>query len=606
MVLTLVFVLAAVGFGLLAWQSHGRIPGETVVGGVAVGGMSEDEARRRLRVVATARLDDPVLIVAPGTQLEVSGTLLRATPQIDAALSTADDVGLLDRISRRFGFGETRRIPLRYRSDPARVEALYEQLAQRFEREPRSAEVVVTRSGVRVVPALVGTTVDELAFVRGLKRLPETFDVPLVDAEPEVTTAAATRALQRADRLLSERRTIRFPSREAVLGPRALRSALRFEANAEGAVAMTLAPDALRGVLARVLGRVEIQPADASFEVDGAEVRVVPSRPGRELDVAALAGSLTRNLSSTVHRARFVVAQPELTTAEAERLRIRELVSEFSTYFSCCQPRVSNIQRAAQLLDGTVIRPGQTFSMNEALGKRTEENGFVSAPQIFRGRLEDAVGGGISQVATTLYNAAFFAGIRLVEHQAHQFYISRYPMGREATVSWGGPELIFRNDWPAAILMKVDASDTAIRVRFFSSKLGRRVVTVTGEPYAYRAPTTITTTNPSLPPGTTAVVQSAGASGFTVQYTRKVFRGPKLLRDERYTVRYDPQNAFVEVGPPKLPQKPTKPKPNGGDEKGSTKAPAAGSPPAAQTPQTGQPNGSVEAGVDPAASASGG
>jgi vancomycin resistance protein YoaR len=429
--------------------------------------------------------------------------------------------------------------------------------------------------------------------------------VPLVDAEPEVTTAAATRALQRADRLLSERRTIHFPSRDAVLGPRALRSALRFEATDEGAIAMTLDTDALRSALAKALRRVEIHPADAGFRVEGAAVKVVPSRPGRELDVAALAGSLARNLSSTVHRARFVVAQPELTTAKAETLKIRELVSEFTTYYSCCQPRVSNIQRAAQLLDGTVIRPGQTFSMNETLGKRTEENGFVSAPQIFSGRLEDAVGGGISQVATTLYNAAFFAGVKLVEHQAHQFYISRYPMGREATVSWGGPELIFRNDWPAAILMKVDASDTAIRVRFYSSKLGRRVVTMTGEPYAYRSPTTITTTNPSLPPGTTSVVQSAGASGFTVQYTRRVFKGSKLLKNERYTVRYDPQNAFVEVGPPKLPQKPAKAKPKRGAED-AKKAPAAEPTPADRVPAAGKAGGSVEAGVDPAAPASGG
>ena len=141
---------------------------------------------------------------------------------------------------------------------------------------------------------------------------------------------------------------------------------------------------------------------------------------------------------------------------------------------------MTNIKRAAELLDGTIILPGKEFSLNGALGKRTEAKGFVSAPQIFNGRFEDAVGGGISQVATTLFNAAFFSGIKLVAHQAHQFYISRYPMGREATVSWGGPELIFRNDWPAAILMKLDASDSGITVRFYSTKLGRRVTTTTG------------------------------------------------------------------------------------------------------------------------------
>jgi vancomycin resistance protein YoaR len=566
-VLGALLLLGGIAFGAFAWQERGRVPAATVVAGVEVGGLDEDEARRRIRAAARKRLDDPVRLVTLGSETEVSGAALRATPQLDQALAQATDVSVVGRLARRLGLGETRRIPLRYRADPERIEVLYRELQGRFERQPRSARLVVEASGVRVVPALVGTTVDEIAFVRGLKRLPRSFDVPLVDVEPEVTTAAAERAKRRASRLLSEPRTVRFPERDAVLRPAALRNALRFEPTARGTLAMRLDPAVLRAALASALRGVETPPVDARFRVEGERVVVVPAKPGRGLDEAALAASLARNLGSTIHRARFAVTQPALTTAAAQNLQIRELVAEFTTYYSCCQPRVSNIQRAAELLDGTIVRPGETFSMNEALGRRTEERGFVAAPQIFRGRLEDAVGGGISQVATTLYNAAFFAGVKLVEHQAHQFYISRYPMGREATVSWGGPELVFRNDWPAGILMKLDASDTAIRVRFYSSRLGRRVVTVTGEPYAYRAPSTITIRNPSLAPGATSVVQSAGASGFTVQYTRKVFKGARLLKDESYTVRYDPQNAIVEVGPPKPKPKPTpKPKPVAGEQ----------------------------------------
>ena len=210
---------------------------------------------------------------------------------------------------------------------------------------------------------------------------------------------------------------------------------------------------------------------------------------------------------------------------------------------------MTNIKRAATLLDGTIILPGKVFSLNGALGKRTEAKGFVSAPQIFNGRFEDAVGGGISQVATTLFNAAFFSGIKLVAHQAHQFYISRYPMGREATVSWGGPELIFRNDWPAAILMKLDASDSGITVRFYSTKLGRRVTTTTGQPYDLTTPKSVTVTNSALPPGSRQVVQEAGDGGFTIDYTRQVFRDGKKIRNERYTVEYDAEDEIVEVGP---------------------------------------------------------
>jgi hypothetical protein len=177
------------------------------------------------------------------------------------------------------------------------------------------------------------------------------------------------------------------------------------------------------------------------------------------------------------------------------------------------------------------------------------------------GRLEDAVGGGVSQIATTVYNAAFFAGMELVAHTPHEFYISRYPEGREATVSWGGPELVFRNDWDAGVLMKAFAGDTGITVTLYSAPLGRRVETVTGARTDPTTPKRIQTRNSSLPPGARVVKQELGGGGFTVSYTRKVYAGNDVKRDETYTWRYSPQNAYIEVGPPKAPT----PRPGAGD-----------------------------------------
>jgi vancomycin resistance protein YoaR len=234
--------------------------------------------------------------------------------------------------------------------------------------------------------------------------------------------------------------------------------------------------------------------------------------------------------------------------AELERLGIRELVGSFTTHYPAGEPRVVNIQRAAALLDEAIISAGARFSLNEALGELTIERGFVSAPTISGGRVVDSVGGGISQVATTLYNAAFFAGLELVEHTPHSFYIDRYPVGREATISWGGPELVFRNDWPAAVLMRVGATATSVTVRLYSSLLDRRVESWTGNPYAHVAPVTRELPSATLPAGTRLVVQEAGAPGFTVDYTRRVLRGATLVRNERFRVTYQPKDAIVEVG----------------------------------------------------------
>jgi vancomycin resistance protein YoaR len=281
----------------------------------------------------------------------------------------------------------------------------------------------------------------------------------------------------------------------------------------------------------------------------GQRVRVVPSKLGTAVSARKTATAIVAGIGTPQIEPVFEPSQPDITTREARAMRIRRVVSEFTTPYPCCAPRVTNIQRAAEILDGYVIRPGGRFSLNEALGERTAERGFVMAPMITAGRLVDAIGGGVSQVATTFYNAAFFAGLELIAHTPHEFYISRYPMGREATVSWGGPELIFRNDWPVGILVQVIATDTSITVRFYSSKLGRRVETETGEPYAYTSASTIRVYNPALPPGTETTVQFGGITGFTVAYTRRVYRGDKLTRDEEYVVRYLPENTIVEYGP---------------------------------------------------------
>jgi vancomycin resistance protein YoaR len=302
--------------------------------------------------------------------------------------------------------------------------------------------------------------------------------------------------------------------------------------------------------LRQTLGGLEREPEDARFTIDGDRVSLLPSTDGRALDVDGIAGALAADVNRRVHRTRLLTLQPTLTTARARAIRVREPVAAYTTEYPCCAPRVTNIQRAAQLLDGTLLLPGATFSLNEALDRRTKARGFVEAPQIYAGRLEDAVGGGVSQVATTMYNAAFFAGMQLIAHSPHQFYISRYPMGREATVSWGGPELIFKNDWPAGVLLQVSATDTSITVRFFSSLLERRVETTTGQPYDYVQPITRTVTNYEKPAGSREQVQDAGDPGFSVDYTRKVFSGDRLRRNERWTVDYDAQDAIIELGPP--------------------------------------------------------
>jgi vancomycin resistance protein YoaR len=558
LLLSVAVLVAAVGaaFGIIAFLERDSIPYGTTIGGIDVGGRTEAQARAVLEREAESRLAQRVRLRGPDGSLTTSGTALGAKARVDEALEVAVDAGSVDRVLARIGVREGPDVTLGFRPAPVRTARLANRIDRRFGTLPRDAGVVVSDDEIRVVPSRAGMAVDRRRLRRALRALPPEVELSIAAAPPVVSTAEADDAAVRIERLLDGPRRVRFEDATSTLTPTRLRALVR-TVRENGALGVSLEPKGLAASLRLRLGDYEVPARDATFAVNAKRAQVVRSQPGRRLDLERISRSLTSNLESTVHRARFVVSEPTFTTEDAESLGVNELVSEFTTYYPCCAPRVTNIQRAAQIMDGTIVRPGERFSLNEVLGKRTTERGFVEAPQILRGRLEDAVGGGVSQIATTTYNAAFFAGVQIVEHQPHEFYISRYPMGREATVSWGGPELIWRNDWPAAILVKAFADYDSITVRLYSSKLGRRVETETGEPREYTSPTTITLPNSSLEPGSTRVVQSAGPQGFLISYTRKVFRGPKLKRSERYVWRYKPENAIVEVGPPRPKPRPS-------------------------------------------------
>jgi hypothetical protein len=161
---------------------------------------------------------------------------------------------------------------------------------------------------------------------------------------------------------------------------------------------------------------------------------------------------------------------PAMSTEQLEALGLREVVASFTTRHPSGQPRVTNIHRMADLVRGTIIRPGQTLSVNELVGKRTVENGFVAAPAISDGLLTDEVGGGISQFATTLFNAAFFAGLDYGQYQSHTLYISRYPYGREATLGYPAPDLQIHNTTPYGILIWPSYTNSSVTVTLFSTK----------------------------------------------------------------------------------------------------------------------------------------
>ncbi|MEE3849956.1 VanW family protein [Gordonia sp. LSe1-13] len=370
----------------------------------------------------------------------------------------------------------------------------------------------------------------------------EPVDLPLEDFDPSVSAevvqstvaGAATRAVAAPVTLEgSEDASVRVT-------PAELGTILSFVADGRGGLQPEIDTEAGVKLLGPELADTERKPVDATFTMAGGSPTVVPSRDGRRIDwdktFASTAATVTGADASDVRvvEVAYDPIRPKLTTVQARKLGVREVVSEFTTSgFSSASGE--NIRLVAAEVDGALVRPGAKFSLNGYTGPRGTAQGYVTSTIIDDGHADKAVGGGISQFATTLYNAAYFAGLEDVAHTEHSYYISRYPEAREATVFEGAIDLVFRNNTKHGIYIDTGWSPSGITVRLWSTKTVE-VQSITGERHSYTDPPSL-----KLPKGDNCIA-STGSRGFTTSDTRIITdagSGAEISRNTR-TVKYDP------------------------------------------------------------------
>lgn len=553
------------------YQDH--LPPNVRVGGVAVGGQNDGAAAQLLASAARPVVSKGMVLTSGSERFTVSLRKLRVAPDTADALRRARDVGFVDRLRLRLGLASQRELDLRFRLDEAALTRALRPARKAVEVPPVQAGVKMSSKGsLRIVRGKGGILVDRAAVLAAFKQLPllnGRLELPLRRVRPAADDQSAERALVAAKTLLATPHEVVLLGHAYPIRKQALAQALEF-APEGGEVRLKLTRPPIRAELHRLFGAAERQPHNARFAVrsDGG-IQIVESSTGKEVDADTVRQALEQDPAMRQIPVRIADIKPAFATADAERLRVTDLVGSFTTPYSPGEPRVTNIQRAAEVLDGFIIDAGETFSLNAVLGPRTTEAGYVLAPQIEEGELKDAVGGGVSQVATTLFNAAFMSGLALTAHTPHEFWISRYPRGREATVSWGGPELVFVNDWDAPLVMLLEAGSSSLTVRFFSRDLKRRIEFGEGQATDFKEPKERKVVNAALEPGTERVLQQSGNAGFTITYWRKVYRADDLVRDETFTARYRPEDRILEMGP-KKPKPPPDPTGTTGGDTGTT------------------------------------
>ncbi len=231
-----------------------------------------------------------------------------------------------------------------------------------------------------------------------------------------------------------------------------------------------------------------------------------------------------------------------------------EVLARASTRLKCCEPRTKNIKRIASMMDGVTVQPGQAFSVNQFIGARTEDKGFVAAPSIIDFEYTDTVGGGVSQFATTLYNALYDAGFPILEHKPHSHYISRYPAGVEATLSWPAPDLVFKNDSEAPLVIKAHVASDRITVKLLGRTPGRKVERKRPVELERKAPPVELVSDPSMSPHQKPKMQRPGSPRRAVRVTRVVENPGGRRRVEEDVVIYLSSKRIMAVNPCKLPR----------------------------------------------------
>jgi len=552
-------------FVVLQIAMAGRISQGVTVAGIDLGGLSAAAAEETLRSDLWPRIS--LVQLETGEKEPLTLSLARLGVSLDA---TATAAAAAQRGRHELPLGLSVWLPgsggdvapiLKF--DAVALEQGLTAVRGPVEVASRDARLTIDKRGVAVVPSSDGRAVDATALARAIvasatRGSAYAGPVPLLAVSPKVSTAVAESRAGAAAAYLSRPIILRHAGQSIRLTPRTIADMLSVNISADAdTYPFTFRNDQARGELRRLLAWAERPPVDARIIVHPkGGITVTQSHDGEvldlellleDLDAAAIGGGLRTVVVSTS------AAVPKLSSEDVRNMGLSSLGSQFTTYFDPGNAaRAGNIALAAKLVDGTVIDPGRTFSLNAAMGPRTVNRGFDYAPVIAAdGVLRQGVGGGICQYATTLFNAALFAGLPMVDRQPHSLYISHYPIGRDATVAWGSADLRFRNDTANKLLIRSWVEGDALRVAIVG-KTGRAVDLKTTRFYDIRKPAHGRSDprviyDADLGPG--VVRWERGINGRTVKVERTVRRtdGTLVFRDS-FVSRYEPLDWVKRVG----------------------------------------------------------
>ncbi|WP_306592534.1 VanW family protein [Corynebacterium striatum] len=531
-------LIAGIAYTWDVIANQGKVPRATSVGGVDISSMERTAAVEKLERELGDVETKPVNV----TSGEKSSQLVPAESGLTLNYQKAVD-GIPDAsynpVTRLFSFVKaTQEIPVAVDIDDTALDGALERVKNELSFAPKDGMLELNNGQLKVTKPVLGQTVEPDDLKNSITENwldPAGVEVEPVEVEPAINDDAIE-AMRTGDvaKALDNPLTINGENNVAgTLRKDEIAQFVSIEAKDAKLELKVDTPKAQQLFEERMDG-AQVPGQNAKISFSGDKMNVTPSVDGSIIDWEKTLKDFDKRVKGDERTwdADYKPDPAEYTTEMAEKATFNDTVSEFSTGgFSGASGE--NIRRVAAQVDGAVVNPGETFSLNGYTGPRGTAQGYVESGIIINGHSGTAVGGGISQFATTLYNAAYFAGFEDVAHTPHSYYISRYPAGREATVYEGSIDLQFKNTTNTPVRIETDFGGGKITVRFKGVKT-YNVESVNNGRWATTQPTRMSVGENCSP--------SSGAPGFTTSDTRiiKDLSGREVSRETTTTV-YDPQ-----------------------------------------------------------------
>lgn len=553
-VITGTVLLLGGGYGAGYALAGETLAPKTTIQGVEVGGLTPREAEDKLTTELAGRSTAPITVNSGEHLLTKSPSELGLGVDAHASVAAAGGRKSFDPRVIWENLTGGRPHDAVVTRDEAALDATASELAQLADTEPVNAELAMVDGKPSLSEGAAGTKVDaeatKAALVAAYLHSTEV-EAVVGEQEPDVTTAEAQRTLDEViTPALSGPITMNAGDKTFAIEPAMIAQSLSIE-TVDGALRATLDADALmEQASTAIAGLGHQEPKNARFTFEGGKPTIVPSVDGMGVAKEELVQVVREAMvkSGDERKASVTVAQKkaDFTTEMAVKMGIKQVTGEFTTYFPGSAYRINNIGKSAGLINGVLLKPGETFSMNKVLGPRTIARGWQAGGAIDGGRVVERMGGGISQTTTTTFNAIFFAGLEDVYHKPHSLYFSRYPVGREATLDYNSVDMKFKNNTDYGVLMQAFTRNGPkgweVTVRVWSTKI---YDVKASEPVksAVKSP------GPAIEDDSAVCSPQEAKDGFTVNYNRLFYKNGALVKTEPFKWTYNTLTPVVCTNP---------------------------------------------------------